>query len=142
MARPLSQRPRTRCLPPLPLALAPAQHEEVAKFFDWLEKLEPNFYNRMVSRMLRGEPRPVGCAARTSAILLDVDGSVYPCGQSRKMRYGNIYEQSFEEIWTGKQATRVRQAILETECPKCMTNCYPERPEAACEKIELSLKKS
>jgi MoaA/NifB/PqqE/SkfB family radical SAM enzyme len=123
-------------------ALNPGQREEVARFFDWLEQIEPNFYNRMVSRMLRGEARPVGCAARTSATLLDVDGAVYPCGQSRKMCYGNILREPFEQIWLGENARRVRQEILAAECPRCMTNCYPDNENEICSRVEHSLKKS
>ncbi len=107
-------------------SLLPEHREEVAAFFDWLEEREPNPYNRMVGRMLRGEERPAGCAARTSALLLDVDGSVYPCGQSRRMCYGNIFRESFDEIWSGERAQKVRDAIIREECPRCMTNCYPE----------------
>jgi len=118
-------------------ALEPEQRLEVAGFFEWLEAREPNFYNRMAARMLRGEARPVGCAARTGALLLDVDGSVYPCGQSRKMRYGNILAEPFEKIWPGENARRVREAILLEECPNCMTNCYPETAEEICAKLEI-----
>ena len=107
-------------------SLPPERREEVAAFFDWLDEREPNPYNRMAARMLRGEPRPVDCAARTSAVLLDVDGSVYPCGQSRRMRFGNILEQPFETVWNGERARRVRKEIIKVECPRCMTNCYPE----------------
>lgn len=114
-------------------ALGEDERGEAAEFFDWLEEREPNFYNRMASRMLRGEARPAGCLARNGAALVDVDGSVYPCGQSRRMCFGNVHEEPFEEIWGGERARRVRDKIAAAECPRCMTNCYPEE-EKSCAK--------
>jgi MoaA/NifB/PqqE/SkfB family radical SAM enzyme len=99
---------------------------EAAEFFEWLNERAPDPYNEMVARMLRGGERSRGCAARDSAMTVDVDGSVYPCGQTREACLGNIYRQGIEEIWEGRMARHVRAKVLPAHCKRCMTNCYPE----------------
>lgn len=99
---------------------------EAAEFFEWLEERAPDPYNGMVAGMLRGGKRKMGCAARTGAMTIDVDGCVYPCGQTRKALMGNIHTENLDEIWNGERARRVQDEILPEYCERCKTRCYPE----------------
>ncbi len=99
---------------------------EAAEFFEWLDERTPDPYNRMVADMLRGGKRSMGCAARTGAMTIDVDGCVYPCGQTRKALLGNVHTESLDEIWNGERARQVRDEVLPEYCERCKTRCYPE----------------
>lgn len=51
-------------------------------------------------------------------------GHVYPCscGWIRGYSFGNIFEQSFEEIWNGEKAKEFRQKLYDNDfslCPGC-----------------------
>ncbi len=51
-------------------------------------------------------------------------GNVYPCscGWIRGYSFGNIFEQSYEEIWNGEKAREFRQKLYDNDfslCPGC-----------------------
>lgn len=51
-------------------------------------------------------------------------GNVYPCscGWIRGYSFGNIFEQSFDEIWNGEKAREFRQKLYDNDfslCPGC-----------------------
>ena len=51
-------------------------------------------------------------------------GNVYPCscGWIRGYSFGNIFEQSFDEIWNGEKAKEFRQKLYDNDfslCPGC-----------------------
>lgn len=52
-------------------------------------------------------------------------GDVYPCHYALGFNYiiGNIFEQSFDEIWNGEKAREFRRSILERD----YTYCQPEQ---------------
>ncbi|HIJ54519.1 MAG TPA: radical SAM protein [Deltaproteobacteria bacterium] len=53
---------------------------------------------------------------------IGVDGKVYPCCVLKYVEeysFGSIYEQSFEEIWSGDQRRMVIERINPSTCPPC-----------------------
>ncbi len=107
-------------------ALREEEKAELVTFFQSLNNRYPNPYWEMVVHMLQGGQRTQSCLARQQGVLLDGDGAVYHCGQSSELFLGNIYEQTFEEIWNGARARDVARRISR-ECDVCLTNCYPAR---------------
>jgi GT2 family glycosyltransferase/MoaA/NifB/PqqE/SkfB family radical SAM enzyme len=59
------------------------------------------------------------------------DGKVYSCPLLKRMVLGNLREQSFDEIWAGASACRLREKIDKGFC-HCWLNCtiYPNVSEA------------
>lgn len=54
------------------------------------------------------------------------DGSVYTCGPylgNDKFCYGNIYKNSFKEIWEGEKRKKVLEMIKGLDVNKCMRSC-------------------
>ena len=48
----------------------------------------------------------------SEACFIDPSGDVLPCnGMNSKIPMGNIREQTFDEIWKGRQADDVRKAV-------------------------------
>jgi len=106
--------------------LTQEQIQYVRNFFMKLNQQWPTAYFEMMVDMLGGARRTAGCYARTRGMLIDVDGSVYPCGQSADLRCGNIYEEDISRIWNRKMNKKMR-AAFKLECSRCTTNCYPTR---------------
>jgi hypothetical protein len=48
-----------------------------------------------------------------------------------------FFAEPLGQIWSGENAERVREAILLEECPRCMTNCYPETADEIYAKFEI-----
>ncbi|NUP88765.1 MAG: radical SAM protein [Candidatus Sumerlaeia bacterium] len=68
-----------------------------------------------------GQTRLQRCHAGSSFFFLDSYGNVYPCNVLDEPM-GNIREQTFEEIWFGKDADRVRETV--EGCPNgCWMIC-------------------
>ena len=56
----------------------------------------------------------------TNGFFLDPFGDILPCnGMDEKLSMGNLNERSWEEIWEGEQAKKVREAVN-----NCKKNCW------------------
>jgi radical SAM protein with 4Fe4S-binding SPASM domain len=82
------------------------------------------FFNNGLINYVEGRPRLLPCEAGTVNFFVDPYGEVYPCNGLEERYWmesmGNIRRaQSFDEIWLGEQAQRVRALVR--ECPK---NCW------------------
>ena len=79
-------------------------------------------------------------------------GNVYPCscGWIRGYSFGNIFEQSFDEIWNGEKAKEFRQKLYDNDfslCPGCqnleilekISDSEPQLISAPPERILLGL---
>lgn len=82
------------------------------------------FFNLGLINYIRGNPRMLPCEAGTANFFIEPYGDVYPCNglEERywKESMGNIREvSSFDELWFGKQAEKVRGLVR--TCPK---NCW------------------
>lgn len=79
---------------------------------------------RMLSGMLRGQPRSSPCVYQSKGIFLDLDGTVYPCGTAHALPYGKLPEESFEAIYSGPTGDEIRRALQARFCPGCPSNSY------------------
>ena len=76
-------------------------------------------------------------------------GHVYPCscGWIKGYSFGNIFEQSFEEIWNGEKAREFRQKLYDNDfslCPGCqnleiLQEIHDEQPKLISEPPERIL---
>ena len=75
------------------------------------------------------------CIMPFEGCLISSDGQVYPCGYVKACgldSFGNLYNQSFEEIWNGSRAFAMRMAMFEEPsrlepCRRCPHDTHPLR---------------
>jgi Fe-coproporphyrin III synthase len=72
------------------------------------------YLNRGLVDFVGGVSRRLDCTGGTDIFFLDPFGELYPCN-GWDLSMGNLYEQSFEEIWTGQRAAEVRTAVRSCE---------------------------
>ncbi len=64
------------------------------------------------------------CSKPFEELEIDVDGNCYCCCRwwNNAYCFGNIFEQTIEEIWNGDNAQKLRQSILDESYKYCNTN--------------------
>lgn len=81
------------------------------------------YFNMGLINYINGNPRLLPCEAGTANFFIDPRGEVYPCNGFEPHcnigSMGNICTQSFDDIWRGEMARRVRESVA--RCPK---NCW------------------
>jgi radical SAM protein with 4Fe4S-binding SPASM domain len=81
------------------------------------------YFNYGLIHYIRGNPRLLPCGAGEDMFFLDPRGEVRPCNgmdsDSLDNSMGNLNGNSFEEIWKGPRAIRLREKVK--NCPK---NCW------------------
>lgn len=83
---------------------------------DWFRA----YFNHGLVNYLEGRPRPLPCGMGRNGFFIDPVGDVLPCnGMAEKLPMGNIREQTWDDIWNGDQARRVRDAVS-----VCNRNCW------------------
>jgi radical SAM protein with 4Fe4S-binding SPASM domain len=82
--------------------------------------LRAYFYTGVLRFNLLGD-RLLGCRAGTDSFFMDPEGNVYPC-LTLNRQMGNIGGQSFEEIWNGEAAGRIRRTVAACREP-CWMIC-------------------
>ena len=85
------------------------------KVKDWFRA----YFNHGLINYIRGKPRLLNCRMGTHAFFLDPFGDIRPCNGGLDRVMGNIRHQSFDEIWNGAAAERVRE-----EVKACRHNCW------------------
>lgn len=69
---------------------------------------------------VQGKDRPIPCNAGTDTFFLDPLGRVLACnGSPQPLVMGDLASQSFEEIWHGEQAERIRKMVC-----ACRERCW------------------
>ena len=63
-----------------------------------------------------------GCGVPWAHTVISHEGNVHPCCVSTRV-LGNIYEQSFEEVWRGEAFREFRTALKSTNPPTECRNC-------------------
>jgi Fe-coproporphyrin III synthase len=86
---------------------------------DWFRA----FFNVGLVNYVQGQKRLLPCEAGSVNFFIEPNGDVYPCNglEERfwKKTMGNIKQETFEEIWFGNDAEKVRELVK--TCPK---NCW------------------
>lgn len=59
------------------------------------------------------------CVAPWHEMVIRRTGEVYPCVDLPDYKYGNIYENSFQEMWEGERATQFREYLKTTNLMMC-----------------------
>ncbi len=78
------------------------------------------YFNHGMANYVRGGKRLLPCEVGTDMVFIDPYGKVLPCnGMDNEAVMGDLTKQSFEEIWSSKQAQDVRMAVK-----KCSKNCW------------------
>lgn len=81
------------------------------------------FFNMGLINYVQGGRRILPCEAGNENFFLDPYGNILPCNGMEEDKWfdtmGNLHEQSFEEIWNGEKAKKVREGVA--HCPK---NCW------------------
>ena len=85
-----------------------------SKAKDWFRA----YFNYGLINYIKGNPRLLPCAMAHDSFFLDPKGEVLPCNVMEESM-GNLKNSSFEEIWNGKEAERVRAKIR-----SCSKNCW------------------
>ncbi len=83
---------------------------------DWFRA----YLNLGLLRHVQGKQRPIPCGAATDTFFIDPWGKVIACnGSPGPMVMGDLNTQSFDEIWHGAQAERVREQVR-----TCTERCW------------------
>lgn len=70
------------------------------------------YFNYGLIRRMRGQPRLLPCEAGTENFFVTPFGEVVPCnGSPEPWVMGNLKRQSWDEIWNGEQAQKVREKV-------------------------------
>lgn len=81
------------------------------------------YFNYGLMNYIKGGPRLLPCEAGSENFFVDPSGEVFPCNGLEDSLWngsmGNLKEQSFDEIWNGERAKKVREMVK--KCPK---NCW------------------
>jgi MoaA/NifB/PqqE/SkfB family radical SAM enzyme len=83
---------------------------------DWFRA----YLNVGLLRHVQGKDRPIPCNAGTDTFFIDPWGQVLACnGSCSPMIMGDLKTQTFDEIWHGEQAEKVRKMVRE-----CKRGCW------------------
>ncbi|HAZ09618.1 MAG TPA: radical SAM protein [Candidatus Omnitrophica bacterium] len=86
------------------------------KVKDWFRA----YFNYGLINYIQGNKRFLPCDMGQQGFFLDPWGDVLSCnGMDEKRALGNLREQSWNEIWNGKQAQEVRKSVKD-----CKKNCW------------------
>jgi MoaA/NifB/PqqE/SkfB family radical SAM enzyme len=77
-------------------------------------------------RQMDGKPRNIPCAFDRYIISLYPTGEILPCSQRDWIVYGNIYDNSVNDIWYSSKAKEVRKKMKKYVCPTCSNMCQVE----------------
>lgn len=78
------------------------------------------YFNHGLINYIYGQPRLLPCDMAFDTFFIDPYGDVMPCnGTKDKEVMGNLNEQSWDELWGGERAERVRNVVRH-----CDRNCW------------------
>lgn len=100
-----------------------AEFEKLVKLLLKSNKIKEWFrayHNNGLIGFIQGKPRPLPCEMGQNGFFVDPWGDVLACnGMDHKQSIGNLFEQSWDEIWNSKRSDEVRTMVK--NCPK---NCW------------------
>lgn len=77
-------------------------------------------------QLLEGEGVIGGCPGLDFKAYIDAGGNVWPCVPSvgsEEFIYGNLYKNTFAEVWKGKTRKRIREELSGGNCVRCGKAC-------------------
>ena len=78
------------------------------------------YFNHGLINYIYGQPRLLPCDMSFDTFFIDPYGCVMPCnGTKEREIMGNLNEQSWEELWNGPQAEKVRKKVR-----RCDRQCW------------------
>lgn len=78
------------------------------------------YFNMGLANKVRGGKRPLACDVGTDVFFLDPYGNVMPCnGSDHPLVMGNLKNKTFDEIWNGSKAIKIRDQVKE-----CDKHCW------------------
>ena len=84
------------------------------------KKWARGYFNHGLINYIYDQPRLLPCEMGTNGFFLDPFGNVLPCnGSCEKMIMGNLHDSTWDEIWLGEQAAKVRDQVKH-----CEKNCW------------------
>jgi cyclic pyranopterin phosphate synthase len=84
------------------------------------------YRKQTVQELEENEIRYDTCYGINFFCLITAEGNIIPCNifyNKEKFYYGNIYEKTFAEIWSGKQREKVKEKLYEKGCAECRKGC-------------------
>ncbi len=91
-------------------------------------------------RVLKSHLEKNRCKWPWEWVVINSDGHVVPCCNDFNSAYsmGNVFEQSFHDIWFGTQYNRFRKSILKRwrKIPLCIECPVPSRSDLSFERVE------
>lgn len=84
------------------------------KLKDWFRA----YFNYGLINYIKGNPRLLPCEMGSESFFLDPYGEIRPCNVMEETM-GNLKERSFDEIWSGSEAVRIRDKVR-----NCRENCW------------------
>ena len=76
------------------------------------------YFNYGLINYIKGNPRLLPCQMGCDSFFLDPHGQIFPCNVMEES-LGNLTQMSFQDIWNGPAAERVRGLVR-----KCEKNCW------------------
>ena len=105
----------------------------IDKYGEWISKDSPyNSYDHDTKTLKESVNF---CKKPWREVMINWNGDVFPCNcihTEEKDRFGNIFEQDFEEIWNGEKYVAARKELLgqsnnlETICRTCKNNGFAQ----------------
>ncbi|GAC1362727.1 MAG: hypothetical protein NVSMB42_22390 [Herpetosiphon sp.] len=106
-----------------------AASRQASTFFEQLgdeEESSLRYYYRDVTHMMTGAQRERTCMMGFFGCVVEYTGEVYPCVNWEEQSFGNLLEESFDEIWFGPRAYAARAELRTSGCPTCPSMCYTQ----------------
>ena len=83
-------------------------------------------FRKATAERIRGGIFYHECYGLPFFVLIDAKGNVIPCNlfyNNEEFTYGNLYENSFSEIWGGEKRKEVLRKLRERGCNDCRKGC-------------------
>ncbi|MBF0369760.1 MAG: radical SAM protein [Magnetococcales bacterium] len=91
-------------------------HAHIKSSVEYLKRI-PDYY-------LTDKYFPLPCRVGFLRANIAINGDTFFCHHTKP--YGNVFQQSIDEIWFSKAARNTRQQMVAGECPGCWLNCFGE----------------
>lgn len=109
------------------LALTPSQQKLFESYIDGVLKndfgLTFRIFWREYFKIIGGEKRGIPCALPYYSLFMGGEGNLFICGKDDSLIYGNIQDQTIDQIWRSKHAQQVRKNCINNICPTCGASC-------------------